>query len=111
MWIGTLAPARDGWWHRLIEAGSGGSTHVTSLQGDRETWDKWPTIRKANPLTAISPEFRAKLREERDAARQDGRLKSRFLSYRLNLPTADADSVLLTVEDFQILAGRTTPSP
>ena len=53
-----------------------GSTFVKVLQGDRETWDNWQTIRKANPLTAISPEFRAKLLEERDAARKDSRLKA-----------------------------------
>ena len=86
--IGTLAPLATGpghWWWDLIHDGSRGSTYVMALQGDMETWDKWSTIRKANPLTAISPEFRAKLKEERDAARRDSRLRARFLSYRLNL--------------------------
>ena len=71
-----------------------------------ETWDSWQTIRKANPLTAISPEFRKQLLEERDAARGDPRLKARFLSYRLNVPTADESEVLLTVEDFKLAVGR-----
>ena len=61
LYIGTLAPSTSGWWHDLIAGGSRGSIHVTALQGDRETWDSWQTIRKANPLTAISPEFRRKL--------------------------------------------------
>ena len=89
LFLGTLAPAPGGWWHDLIAKGSHHSTYVQAIQGDPETWDQWQTIRKANPLTAISPEFRKQLLEERDAARGDTRLKARFLSYRLNLPTAD----------------------
>ena len=105
LFLGTLAPATGGWWHDLIAKGSHHSTYVQAIQGDRETWDQWPTIRKANPLTAISPEFRKQLLEERDAARDDLRLKARFLSYRLNVPTADESEVLLTVEDFKLAAG------
>ena len=52
MYIGTIAPSSRGWWADLIEAGSGGSTHVTALQGDPDKWDRWPTIRRCNPLTA-----------------------------------------------------------
>ena len=55
MYIGTLAPARDGWWHNLIDDGSHGTTHVQALQGDPARWDQWPEIRRCNPLTAISP--------------------------------------------------------
>ena len=109
LYIGTLAPATAGWWHDLVAGGSRGSTHVTALQGDRESWDSWHTIRKANPLTAISPEFRRKLLEERDAARSDPRLKARFLRYRLNLPSADESEVLLTVDDWERMLGREVP--
>ena len=107
--IGTLAPATGGWWHDLIAAGSTGSTHVTVLQGDAATWDQWSTIRKANPLTAISPEFRAKLCEERDKARADSRLKARFLSFRLNVPSQDESTVLLTTDDWQRVCARPVP--
>ena len=93
----------------MIAAGSTGSTHVTVLQGEAATWDRWTTIRRANPLTSISPEFRAKLIEERDAARADSRLKARFLSYRLNLPTADESQVLLTVDDWRRVTARPVP--
>ena len=106
LFLGTLAPATGGWWHDLIAKGSHHSTYVQAIQGDRETWDQWQTIRKANPLTAISPEFRKQLLEERDAARDDLRLKARFLSYRLNVPTADESEVLLTVEDFNLAVRR-----
>ena len=106
LFIGTLAPAQGGWWHDLIDRGSHHSTYVQAIQGDRETWDSWQTIRKANPLTGISPEFRKQLLEERDAARGDPRLKARFLSYRLNVPTADESEVLLTVEDFKLATAR-----
>ena len=106
IFIGTIAPAQDGsWWPELIAAGSVGSTYVQALQGDAETWDKWGTIRKANPLSTF-PEMRVKLLEERDAARRDTRLKSRFLSYRLNLPSRDESEMLLTVDDWAIAEER-----
>ena len=109
VYIGTLAPARDGWWHDLIANGSHGSTYVQSLQGDLDRWDQWPTIRKANPLTAISADFRRKLLEERDAARADTRLKARFLSYRLNVPTGDESTMLLNVADWERATARPVP--
>ncbi len=66
VFIGTVAPATSGWWPDLVAGGSQGSTYVQALQGDSKTWDSWPTIRKANPRTMISPEFSAKLLEERN---------------------------------------------
>ena len=70
IYIGTVAPAlAGGWWPSLITAGSAGRTYVQALQGDGDRWDRWPTIRRCNPLVAISATFRAKLIEERGAAR------------------------------------------
>lgn len=109
VYIGTIAPSDRGWWPEMIERGSHGSTYVQALQGDQEKWDQWSEIRKCNPLTAISPEFRKKLREERDEARKDSRLKARFLSYRLNVPTADESTVLLTTEDWKLMLPRPVP--
>ena len=106
VYIGTLAPAAAGWWHDLIADGSQGSTYVQALKGKREKWDSWHEIRRCNPLIAISAEFRKTLLEERDKARRDSRLKARFLSYRLNLPTADESAVLLTVEDWERVCAR-----
>lgn len=109
LWIGTLAPATGGWWHDLVAAGSGGRTHVTAYQGDPETWDAWPTIAKCNPLMWRFPDSRRVLLEERDAAREDTRLKARFLSYRLNLPTPDESAVLLTIGEWQRVLAREVP--
>ena len=107
--IGTLAPTVSGFWHDLVDAGSNRTTYVQSLKGNPKKWDQWSEIRKANPLTAISAPFRAKLIEERDAARRDSRLKARFLRYRLNVPTGDESTMLLTVEDFEGMAKRAVP--
>ena len=110
LYIGTLAPATGGWWHDMIDDGSHGSTYVQSLQGDPKTWDSWHTIRKANPLVNIDVRFRRKLLEERDAARRDTRLKARFLSYRLNVPTQDESEMLLTVDDWaRVMAREVAP--
>ena len=111
LFIGTLAPAQSGWWHDLVGGGSNGSTYVKLLQGDRDSWDTWPTIRKANPLTAISTDFRRKLLEERDQARGDSRLKARFMSFRLNLPSADESAILLTVDDWKLAEARPVGLP
>ncbi|MDE0357676.1 MAG: hypothetical protein OXN92_08020 [Gammaproteobacteria bacterium] len=106
IFVGTVAPATAGWWPDLIESGSHGSTYVMAYQGDPATWDKWPTIQKANPLMARFPASRAKLLQRRDEARRDSRLRARFLSYRLNVPSEDEAKVLLTVEDFERVLSR-----
>ena len=109
VFIGTLAPAMSGWWHDLVADGTGGTTYVQSLQGNAETWDTWAEIRRCNPLTAISGDFRKRLLVERDAASVDSRLKGRFLSFRLNLPSGDESEVLLTVTDWERVTAREVP--
>ena len=109
VFIGTLAPSMGGWWHDLIADGSNGSTYVQALQGDVEKWSSWAEIRRCNPLTAISGDFRKRLLVERDAARVDSRLKARFLSYRLNRPSGDESEVLLTVSDWERVTAREVP--
>lgn len=109
--IGTIAPASAGWWPDMVADGSKRSVHVTALQGRKERWDSWPEIRRCNPLMARFPESRKVLIEERDAARADSRLKARFLSYRLNLPTADDSEMLLTTDDFQRACKRPEALP
>ena len=111
LFIGTLAPATGGWWHDLVQGGSKGSTYVKLLQGDFDKWDQWHEIRKTNPLTAVSREFRRKLLEERDLARGDTRLKARFLSFRLNIPSADESAILLTVDDWKLAEARPVGLP
>lgn len=106
IFIGTLAPATGGWWHDLVAAGSGGSTYVKTLKADPSKWDEWKEIRRVNPLSTIDADFRRKLRSELDAAHADTRLKARFLSYRLNLPTADESVMLLNVDDWQRVIDR-----
>ena len=109
VFIGTLAPAMAGWWHDLVKSGSTSSTYVQGLQGDAEKWDVWAEIKRVNPLTAISPEFHKRLKLEREEARGDSRLKARFLSYRLNVPSGDESSMLLTVEDWAMVTAREVP--
>ena len=113
VYVGTIAPSRAGWWPQLIERGSGGSTYVMALQADPLRWDDWREIQRVNPLSRLrGPEgarFRKKLREELDEARRDTRLKARFLSFRLNVPAADSSTVLLTVDEWQLVCQRPVP--
>ncbi len=107
--IGTLAPAEGGWWPDLIDGGTQGSTYVQALRGNPEKWDSWKEIMRVNPLAKVSPEFKAKLREELEQAKKDTRLKARFLSYRLNCPTQDENRMLLDTDDYQLMQSRPTP--
>ena len=77
--------------------------------GTSNKWDQWPEIKRCNPLTKISPEFAAKLKEERDDARHDSRLRARFCSYRLNRPQGDESTMLLLVSDWQRVTMRPVP--
>ena len=109
VYIGTLAPSVAGWWHDLIDEGSGPGVYVQALRGDPEKWDRWSEIRRCNPLTSISPAFREKLLQERDKARRDERLKARFMSYRLNTPRRDARRELLTPDQVVEVFARPVP--
>ena len=109
--IGTLAPSTGGWWHDLIDAGSHGSTYVQSLQGRLDKWDQASEIRRVNPLMWAYAESRRTLLEERDKARQDSRLRAAFCSYRLNLPTADESTTLITTADWERVTARPVPEP
>ena len=91
--------------------GSRGSIHVAALQGDPEKWDRASEIAHVNPLMWTFPESRAVLLEERDKARQDSRLRARFLSYRMNVPAKDDAAVLVPVAHWQRACGRDVPDP
>ena len=112
--IGTLAPMATGpghWWYDLVDRGTTGKTYVDSFRGDPAKWDDWKEVKRVNPLTKISKEFRAKLRAEMADAQGDSRLRARWLSYRFNSPAADSATMLLTVDDWQRVAARPPPPP
>ena len=106
IFVGTLAPARSGWWHDLILRGTAGRTFVKLYQGGPKKWDNWANIRKSNPLISVSKSFAEKLKEERDEARADTRLAARFKSFRLNYPSQDESETLLTTDDWKLALGR-----
>lgn len=113
LYIGTLAPALEGWWHDLIDAGTTESTYVMAIHGERAKWANWRHVLKCNPLARPSVDGGEKmqktLKEELEAARKDTRLKARFLSYRMNVPTADESEMLLTVDDWELATQREVP--
>ena len=104
--VGTLAPALQGWYHDLIHEGSGPGKYIKFIQGDAKKPFDWNNIRKCNPLIDLDPKFRETLKKERDEAKRDPRLKARFLSYRLNIASADQTTVLLTIDDYKQIASR-----
>ena len=110
IYLGTLAPSTSGWWHELIDAGSTGSTHVTSLVGDAQKWDQASELRRVNPLKWAFPETRRILLEERDKAKANTRLKAAFLSFYLNLPALDEEVSLLSPEEWELVLSRPVPA-
>ena len=106
MYVGTLAPSKSGWWHDLVHSGTHGSAYVMALRADPERWFEEAEIRRCNPLTEVDDGFLRKLLEECGEALRDSRLKARFLSYRLNIPTSDESEMLLRVADWDRVAER-----
>ena len=109
--LGPMATHAGHWWWDLVADGTKGRVHVQHFRGELETCDRWPTIRKANPLIGLDAHTRKVILEERDAARGDSRLKARFCTYRLNRPHGDESQVLLTTDDWDQLADREVPEP
>ena len=107
--LGPLATEKGHWWFDLINAGTTSLTHVQHFYGDVGGWDSWATIRRANPLVSVDAHTRRVILAERDAARKDTRLKARFLTYRLNVPTPDETTVLLTLPEWRKVAAREAP--
>ena len=106
LYIGTLAPSMGGWWHEVALSKSGQGKAIMCLQGRPDRWAEWREVAKTNPLTRVSPEFRKQLRSELLAALADSRLKARFMSYRMNVPSADEATMLLSTDDWDRLVER-----
>lgn len=109
--IGTIAPARRGWWPELITSGSDleRGIYVQALIGDPKKWDSVQELKRVNPLMWRFPKSRRKLLDEREAARRDVRAKARFISYRLNRPAQDESEAPLSVQDWEAVAAREVP--
>ena len=112
IYIGTLGPlavSAGHWYYDLVCGGSDpvSGVHVTALVGDRKRWSKKSEIKRVNPLMWEYPQSRRVLDVELDKAKKDSRLKARFLTYRLNVPTGDEQTVLLTVDEWDRVLART----
>ena len=108
--IGTLAPGGEGgWWRDLIAAGCQPGVYVQTLAGNPAKWNQWREVLRVNPVAKVNTILRSALRRELDEAKRDTRAKARFLSFRLNIPSADDVSVLLTVDEFTRIVEREIP--
>ena len=106
-WIGTQAPAERGWWPDLCRSETAGRTAVFSWIGDPKKWRQKRELWRVNPLLKHFPESRTELLDKLAKARRDATQKGRFLSYRLNVPTADETDLLLSVDQATALFERT----
>ena len=108
--LGTLAPAESGWWHDLVDGGSHNTTYVQALRGDPEKWDQWQEIQT---MQSVDGPYRLRFARSycRNATRRGVIVGSRrgFLSYRLNIPSADEATMLLHVDDWQRVLDRPVP--
>ena len=108
--IGTLAPGSEGgWWRDLIASGCQPGVYVQTLAGNPAKWNQWREVLRVNPVAKVNTILRSALRRELDEAKGDSRSAARFKSYRLNIPSADEVSVLLTVDEFKRVLDREVP--
>ena len=108
--IGTLAPGGEGgWWRDLIAAGCQPGVYVQTLAGNPAKWNQWREVLRVNPVAKVNTILRSALRRELDEAKGDSRSAARFKSFRLNIPSADDVSVLLTVDEFERVVAREVP--
>ena len=108
--VGTLAPGVEGgWWRELIAAGSQPGIYVQSLAGNPAKWNQWREVLRVNPVAKVNPLLRQALRRELDEAKRDTRAKARWMSFRMNIPSADEVSVLLTVDEYERVLDRDVP--
>ena len=115
--IGTLAPGSPtGWWNKLINTGNGDPGVYVQLHrapvdtdGEVQDWSKWVTVKRCNPLIGFNPHLAPKLKNELIKARRDDDARRHFLSFRLNRPTVDLSTHLVTAESWQVALARPVP--
>ena len=115
--IGTLAPGSPtGWWHKLINTGNNDpgvfvQLHRAPVDADGEVkdWSKWATVKRCNPLVGINPHLAPKLKNELVKARRDDDARRQFLSFRLNRPTVDLSTHLVTADAWKVALARPVP--
>ena len=106
-WIGTQAPAERGWWPDLCRSETEGRTAVFSWIGDPKKWKQLRELWRVNPLLKHFADSKVELLDKWAKAKRDATQKGRFLSYRLNVPTADESDLLLSVDQATALFERT----
>ena len=115
--IGTLAPGSPtGWWHKLVETGNGDpgvyvQTHRAPVDTDGEVvhWSTWATVKRCNPLVGYNPHLAPKLKNELIKARRDDDARRQYLSFRLNRPTPDLSTHLVTSSAWAVALARPVP--
>ena len=111
IYIGTLGPLATHaghWYYDMIAHGTDEDRgiYVMALTGQRRKWDRQKELKRVNPLMWQYPNSRRTLLQELKDAKKDTRLKARFLTYRLNVPTGDESTVLLTVDEWERVLDR-----
>ena len=104
VYASTIAPANpNSQWARMVADGTDRKARrwVKCIQGNAKTWDKWNTIKRANPLMWQFPESKKQLLLRRNEALVDPVTKQEFMMYRLNLPTAALTEMVLDIEDYE----------
>jgi len=97
LYIGTRAPAMDGWWIDMLADGTRkrDGVFVYDLRADESKWNDWKEIRRVNPVLASHPKGVKILRKEFRQAHSNPSDKAEFLSFRLNIPTHPESDALL----------------
>ena len=110
VFIGTLAPARDGWWPDLVKEGTNKEqgVYVKKYGITFEQLDNWKNkrlIKSCNPLIRRYPDSMKVLEQERLRAEKDPDQRAQFVSYRLNYPQA-SETKAFNVDEWRVALNR-----
>jgi len=110
--ISTLAPAfnPEHWFRRLVAEGTDmqAGRYVQQISGNLKKWKSRAELKRCNPLSEVFPESLKILERELAEAKTDPAKEAVYKQFRLNIPVADESEVLLSSQQFQVMAERET---
>lgn len=109
-WVGTVAPAKGGWWAAKVAAGTRArcKAHVWALT-DESKWRHAREVKRVNPLRRSFPDSLKDLMDEFAETKGNPSKEIFFKNWRLNMNLGSKRTVLLTADTVELMLSRPAP--